>query len=151
MSDAFNKAGQKFQDAAKAAAKRVTFEKDEYLKTAQGQLGSPEIKKPEGPSMVDEIITGGGVTTSVSDVEHNKIHANESERIQKLQSEIKMFGVERERKLEEWRKDQEKLLNKGQETEGGRILTEPSAKPKRGLFSNRHKSKGNVEIVSSKK
>lgn len=152
MSGLIRKSGQKAQDIAKAAAKGLAYEQKEYSSSAKKQLGiEPTLPNPQSPSLVDEIITGKGVTTSVTEEEHENIHREERKRMQELQEELNKAHKDEMEKLVQWQKAQQELLTPPEEAEQKPEI-EPTPKRKSGILGGMaQKAKGGLEMMKGKK
>ncbi|OGM26249.1 hypothetical protein A2962_04405 [Candidatus Woesebacteria bacterium RIFCSPLOWO2_01_FULL_39_61] len=151
MSGILKKSGQKAKDMAKAVAKGVAYEQKEYATVAKKQLGIEPISSAPQPSLVDEIITGKGVTTNVTPLEHENIHREERKRMQELQEELNKAHRQEMEKLVQWQKAQQELLAPPKEEEQKPVI-EPTPKRKTGVLGGiAQKAKGGLEMMKGKK
>lgn len=153
MSDGFlKKSGQKVTDVAKAVAKQAVYEQKEFVSTAKKQLGvEPSGPSPDSHSLVDEIVTGSGVTTSVPTEVHANIHTQERKRLQELEEELHKASEAQQAKLASWQKAQQEVLSPPKE-ETLEPLIEPTTHPKVGVLGGvAQKARGGLEVMKGKK
>lgn len=153
MSNGFSKkVGQKAQDLARQVGRQALAEQKEYVDTAKKQLGVEFTPpQPPGPSLVDEIVTGPGVTTNVSSKEHSNIHTQERKRLQELEEELRQAHQQESARLASWQKAQQEVLSPPQSQEA-KPLAEPTPHRKVGVLGGiAQKAKGGMEIMRGKK
>lgn len=152
MSNGFTKhVGSKAKDIAKQIGRQALDENKEFVDSAKRQLGvEPTSGEPSGRSLVDEIITGGGVSTEISPQEHSNIHSQERRRLQELEEELHRAHEAETSKLSSWQKSQEEILNPPESQEPNPLI-EPTPHRKVGMLGGQQRSKGGLEIMKSKK
>lgn len=139
------KTKQKAQDVAKKIAKQVQEERNEYVKSAKGQIFGEKTQTDS--NLVNEIIDGN--VADVNPNEETQLKNEERKRIKELEDELEKIRQERKQKLQEWQTGQQEELTKHEEEEPQ--LVEPVTKKKRGFMGGRARKKkqGTREIGKS--
>ncbi len=146
--DPFKKLGKATKKSAKAmaqqVAKTVREEREGLLKTAKSHVVKESAPQP---NLVDEIVTG----EQVSPQEEAQIKSKTKSNIQRLEAELAKLRGERRQQEEQWRQEQEALMQSEQEEDVGTIAA-PSS-PQKGPKgpAGKKKSKGSGELIKSKK
>lgn len=141
--DGFSKkVGQTTKDLAKQAAQRVIHERQEFLKSAKTNIGIEPLQQGgqgQSPSLVDEIITSGGVNEA-SEQDKIQIENQTRARMQRMEEELKALRGERAKESKEWTEAQNQILSppKGETQET--YLPSPS-RHKRGMQGPGQKKK----------
>jgi ClpP class serine protease len=140
--------GQKAKKSAKAmaqqVAKTVKEEREGLLKTAKSHVVKESAPQP---NLVDEIVKG----EQVSPQEEAQIKSKTKSNIQRLEVELAKLRGERERQEEQWRREQEVLMQSAQEEDEGSVAlpTSPQRGPKGP--AGKREARGTGEMIKSKK
>ena len=143
------KGGQTAEDLAKKAAQRVAHEEKEFLKSAKTQVGLEVPQQSQGQSLVDEIITSGGVKEA-SPQEKAQIERQKTLRLQRLEEDLRLLRGERAKEYGQWKEAQGEALKPREEPQQETFVPPPSSRPKRGAGPGQ-KNKGSWEMLTPKK
>jgi len=113
MTNFFKQVGKSSKDVAKQIAKQIGSEPKELLRNAGGHIGTENKPKtqPEGPSMMQEVMTQNGKTVEATPLEQQQIYADTKSRLAKIEAELRQLRMQRERMSQEWSKEQDRLMN----------------------------------------
>ena len=145
----FKSVGKSAKDEAIKAAKQMRGEPGELLKTTGKQFGL-ETNKVEGPSMMQQVMTGDGQVKDVSPIEEQAIAIQTKRRLQEIEAELRQLRQQREQKSIDWQKQQNELLGIGMEAqENKQKQTEQVVAPHtptKGPKGPQQAKKGSMEI-----
>ncbi|MBU0570026.1 hypothetical protein KKB40_04600 [Patescibacteria group bacterium] len=146
--DSFKKLGKATKKSAKAmaqqVAKTVKEEREGFVKSVKSHV----IQESDSqPNLVDEIIKA----EQVSPQEEAQIISQTKSNIQRLEAELAKLRGERGQQEEQWRQDQEALMQSGQEEDESAVILPTS--PQRGARgpAGKKKTAGTGEMIKSKK
>lgn len=141
------------RDAAIKMAKQIGHEPAEILKGAKEQVvGGAENKvQNQGPSMMQEVMTGDGKFVPPTANEEQSIHAAAKNRLAQIEAELRQLRMQREQKSQDWAKEQDKVMGVGQEQPRQEIVAPPSRKAHGPQGPGAKKSSGNSMETSRQK
>jgi len=135
---------------AQQAAKTVKEEREGFFESTKKQVAGEKENKSDKdqPSVYKELVKNG----HVSPEEEAQIKSKTSGKIQKLEAELQQLRVDRQKKEEQWRQDQEALMKKPDQEEGQGSIPLPTS-PQKGPKgpAGKKKAKGSGEMIKSKK
>lgn len=150
----FKTSGNFAKEAAIKMAKQARQEPSEILKSVKEQVvGSTENKvQNQGPSMMQEVMTGDGKFVAPTATEEQSIHSQAKSRLAQIEAELRQLRMQREQRSQEWVKEQEKLISppQGQEQKP-QVVAPPSRKAHGPQGPGAKKSSGSSMETSRQK
>ena len=133
------------KEAAKQAVRVAKEETQEFAKSTKEQaIGDlPE----SGPSLYEELVASG----NDDNIKKEDVEKVDIQKLQQIEGELAELRAQRRKEQQEWKKDQEALIQKGISKEPEEFIAPPESPQKGPSGPGKKNTKGTGEMVKSKK